>query len=34
MTLNFVVAYVVSKFTDEPPQAVQDMIERIRVPRG
>ncbi|MDG1437512.1 MAG: cation acetate symporter [Emcibacteraceae bacterium] len=34
MTLNFTVAYVVSKFTDEPPQAVQEMIERIRVPRG
>ena len=34
MTLNFVVAYVVSRVTAEPPQAVQEMIERIRVPRG
>ncbi|MBT6035254.1 MAG: cation acetate symporter [Kordiimonadaceae bacterium] len=34
MTLNFVVAYGVSKFTAAPPQAVQDMVERIRVPRG
>ncbi|MBT6032781.1 MAG: cation acetate symporter, partial [Kordiimonadaceae bacterium] len=34
MTLNFVVAFVVSRFTAEPPQEVQDMVEMIRVPRG
>ena len=34
MTLNFIVAYGISKFTAEPPQEVQDMVERIRVPRG
>jgi len=34
MTLNFVVAFVVCKFTSAPPQEVQDMVERIRVPRG
>lgn len=34
MTLNFVVAFTVSKFTSAPPQEVQDMVERIRVPRG
>jgi len=34
MALNFVVAYVVSQFTNAPPQDVQNMIERIRVPRG
>ena len=32
--LNFVVAYVVSSMTKEPPQEVQDMVESIRVPRG
>ena len=34
MTLNFIVAFVVCKFTSAPPQEVQDMVERIRVPRG
>lgn len=34
MLANFVVAFVVSKFTKEPPQHVQDLIEDIRVPRG
>lgn len=34
MTLNFVVAYSVSRFTAEPPEEVQLMVERIRVPRG
>jgi cation/acetate symporter len=34
MALNFVVAYVVSQYTNAPPKDVQDMIERIRVPRG
>jgi cation/acetate symporter len=32
--LNFVVAYVVSSMTKEPPQEVQDLVESIRVPRG
>ncbi len=34
MILNFVVAFVVSKVTGEPPQEVQDMVESIRSPRG
>ncbi|MEZ5756905.1 MAG: sodium:solute symporter family protein [Emcibacteraceae bacterium] len=34
MVLNFIVAYGVSKLTPPPPQTVQDMIEKIRIPRG
>ena len=34
MSLNFIVAFVVSRFTSPPPVEVQEMIERIRVPRG
>ncbi|MBC3766096.1 sodium:solute symporter family protein [Neptunicella marina] len=32
--VNFVVAYVVSGMTGEPPQEVQDMVEYIRYPKG
>ena len=34
MLLNFVVAFVVSRFTPPPPQEVQDLVEHIRVPSG
>lgn len=34
MGLNFVVCYVVSKFTPAPPQHVQDLIQNIRIPKG
>ena len=34
MTLNFITAYVVSKFTPAPPEHVQEMVEMIRVPRS
>ncbi|KPK52131.1 MAG: sodium:solute symporter [Myxococcales bacterium SG8_38_1] len=34
MLLNFVVAFVVSRFTPPPPQEVQEMVEHIRVPVG
>ncbi|WP_194776697.1 sodium:solute symporter family protein [Pararhodonellum marinum] len=34
MLINFVVCYVVSKFTPPPPQKVQDLIQDIRIPRG
>ena len=34
MLLNFIVTFVVSRFTSEPPQHIQDMIEDIRIPRG
>lgn len=34
MTINLVLTYVVSQFTPEPPQDVQDMVESIRYPRG
>jgi cation/acetate symporter len=32
--LNFVTAFVVSAVTQEPPRAVQELVESIRVPRG
>lgn len=32
MVLNFVIAIVVSQFTKAPPAAVQEQVERIRVP--
>jgi cation/acetate symporter len=34
MLLNFVVAFVVGRFTPPPPQDVQDLVEHIRVPAG
>ena len=34
MALNFIVAWVVSKFTAPPPPHIQHMVEDIRVPRG
>ncbi len=34
MLLNFGVAFIVSSFTSPPPTAVQDMVEKIRVPRS
>ena len=34
MLLNFMVSVVVMKFTDAPPQRVQNMVERIRIPSG
>ena len=34
MLLNFIVSIVVMKFTEAPPQKVQNMVERIRIPSG
>jgi cation/acetate symporter len=34
MFLNFGVAYIVSKFTAEPPQEIMDLVEDIRIPRA
>ncbi len=34
MLLNVLVCVVVSKFTPPPPQEVQDLIQRIRIPKG
>lgn len=34
MLLNFIVAYVISKFTPPPPEEIQEMVEGIRYPRG
>ncbi len=34
MTVNFVVASVVSRFTPPPPPEAQRLVERIRLPRG
>ncbi|MEM9319361.1 MAG: sodium:solute symporter family protein [Pseudomonadota bacterium] len=31
---NFVVAYLVSNATEEPPQEIQDLVESVRIPRG
>jgi cation/acetate symporter len=32
--VNFIVAYVVSNATEEPPVEVQDLVESIRIPKG
>ena len=34
MILNFIVSIVIMKFTPEPPQDVQDIVENIRIPSG
>ena len=34
MTVNLIIAFVVSRLTPAPPQEVQDIVEDIRVPRG
>jgi cation/acetate symporter len=34
MLLNFLVCFVISKFTPAPPQHVQDLIQEIRIPKG
>ncbi len=34
MVLHFIVAYVVSRMTEPPPQHIQDLVESIRIPRG
>ncbi|SFD25364.1 sodium:solute symporter family protein [Algibacter pectinivorans] len=34
MIINFIVSLVIMKFTPEPPQNVQDIVEHIRIPSG
>lgn len=34
MILNFVVSFIISKFTPPPPKHIQDLVEEIRIPRG
>lgn len=34
MIFNFVVAFIVSRFTAPPPEEIQHLVEDIRVPRG
>ncbi len=34
MLLNFIVAIIVSRFTPDPPEVVQEIVEHIRVPGG
>ena len=34
MLLNFIVSITIMKFTPAPPQEVQDIVERIRIPSG
>ena len=33
MVLNFVVALSISYLTEAPPKQVQEMVERLRIPR-
>lgn len=32
--INFIVAYVVSNATEEPPEEIQELVESIRIPKG
>ncbi len=32
--LNFVIAYIVSRGTEEPPEEISEMVEEVRYPRG
>lgn len=32
--INFIVAFTVSRATDEPPAEIQELVESIRIPRG
>ena len=32
--VNFAVAFLVDKFTKEPPEHIQHMVEAVRIPRG
>jgi len=32
--VNFIVAFVVDKFTKEPPEHIQHLVESVRTPRG
>jgi cation/acetate symporter len=34
MLLNFLVAFIVMKFTPAPPEEIRDLVENIRYPRG
>tara|TARA_R100001369_G_scaffold92752_1_gene139594 strand:- start:5449 stop:6579 length:1131 start_codon:yes stop_codon:yes gene_type:complete len=34
MIVNFIVALVINKFTPEPPEDVQEIVENIRIPSG
>lgn len=34
MFLNFAIAITVSKFTERPPQKIQELVQSVRVPRG
>jgi len=32
MVINFIVSYVVSRMTEPPPEEIQDLVERVRMP--
>ena len=34
MLLNFIVSITIMKFTPLPPQDVQEIVEKIRIPSG
>ena len=34
MIVNFIVSIVICRFTQEPPNEVQNLVENIRVPSG
>jgi len=34
MVVNFIVALIVNRFTPDPPEEVQEIVETIRIPSG
>jgi cation/acetate symporter len=34
MLLNFITALIVSSFTPDPPEDVQEIVENMRIPSG
>ncbi len=34
LMINFIVAIIVSRFTEAPPIEIQEMVEQVRIPRG
>ena len=34
MLVNFSIAIVVSKLTDDPPDEIQELVESVRIPKG
>ena len=34
MIVNVIISFTISRFTQEPPKEIQDMVENIRYPKG